>query len=449
MFIGPSGVGKSMTINDVTGLLPAASEEEEMDPACGVQVSSAFQSCTSKVISKGPCDVKYKKLDGIEESLRLEVIDTPGVPDTEGRGIAFLDEVMAYIKEKPPHGVVVVVDASGRYTEELHHALTALKLCFNNMLSESSLMVYVNKLPSDYTLKKQGIKGKELADKRLEKVWQAVDSVVSYILGPDKVKGFLNNVWNEQDSDAGADDLKHVISLLPSKPMESSQFRTWTETEKDYLALLNDAKSKEQIQEETIANKRCLFDRLERDICYHQREIADLRTFGRQWKVFWGYVFKDDADLVTRVSREEKCIAQCKEEQREIQNEIRQLLENLDGDLASWFRKPDFVRTCMFIKHCLSLACSLYTIFVQLCSCLKKINKNLSASKWSRIYSILYFLNKYQTFFSDPQLDPPIFSSAQGAIKKDKEKRQKEWDEFKHLESQIARKRSCEPTSKL
>ena len=195
-----------------------------------------------QVIVKGPVTVDYTKMVGVPGKMKVETTDTPGVPDTEGRAVDFLDKIMMHCRSCPLHGIVWVVDANGRFSADLQMALKAAKECWNGQLTESRLIVYVNKVPNAFSFR--GHPKDEVRQKQEEKVSQAVEYVVSYLLGPEKVAGFQNFVWNEQGSHAGVEFLKLAIAKLPSMPLGATQLkavRTWTEIKKYYDGVLNGA----------------------------------------------------------------------------------------------------------------------------------------------------------------------------------------------------------------
>ena len=144
--------------NHITKLQPATSEDEEADPNRGLRVSAKHESCSDQVMAEGPVDVSMG--DG---TMSVVLVDTPGVPDTQGRGVQFLEIILPFVKENPVHGIVFVVNASRRLSAELKLCVRAMKECFNGMLTESRLIIHVNKLPTDF----------ELVQKELDRMMKA------------------------------------------------------------------------------------------------------------------------------------------------------------------------------------------------------------------------------------------------------------------------------------
>ena len=269
-FVGPSGVGKSRTINGIIRRRAAMTREEEMLAGNGLCVSASNQSCSEVVISKGPCSVSYCKAGGSGQSfMNVVLADNPGVPDGGGRAARFLDDIVQYLKDSPSHGVVFVLDANCRKKGDLRYCLMALKECFNGQLCESRLIIYVNKLPTDYSLEDQGLfDQKEKDDFRKEKVQDLVQWVVGYLLGEpeaSEVHSFQNVVCNMTGSRHGEEALKTAISQLPSVPMNPEQFWTWTEARNWYSSLEAQSFNNEEIQRRLIERKQNEVEGLEHD----------------------------------------------------------------------------------------------------------------------------------------------------------------------------------------
>ena len=264
---GPSGVGKSRTINGIIRRRAANSREEEMLQGNGLCVSASNQSCSEVVISKGPCNVRYRKACGSGESfMNVVATDTPGVPDGGGRGARFLDDIMQHLKDNPCHGVIFVLDANCRKKGDLKYCLKALKECFNGLLRESRLIIYVNKLPTDFALEDQNLFDQEEKDTfRKEKTQDLVQYVVGYLLGESEVHSFQNFVCNMAESRHGEEALKTAISLLPSVPMNPGRFWTWTGARNWYRSLETDSLDNEKIQKRLIEKKQNELEGLEQD----------------------------------------------------------------------------------------------------------------------------------------------------------------------------------------
>lgn len=334
--VGPSGVGKSTTINELMGLRPATSADEELKPDHGPRVSSAFESCTSRVLSKGPANVTFD-FNGTKWEMCLNVSDTPGIPDTNGRGVSFLDAFMKHAKKNPLNGVVLMIDASSRLTQELQYALLALRECFNGLLSETRLILYINKLPNSFSLKQQGIRGnEEQADEREKKATEVAHFVANILFGPGKAREFRNYVKNEQGSDDGVEGLKFLISQLPAARMDSSQFRTWTEKKKYYEDLKNGVLDREQCMQELLKRKEGRKEEIKQSLPATLRALIKLDSWwGMLSNQFLHFISGGENDsFETKKWRFQNKTSELMQEQQDIDTEIRGLKENLDGDLA-------------------------------------------------------------------------------------------------------------------
>ena len=334
--VGPSGVGKSTTINELMGLRPATSADEELKPDHGPRVSSAFESCTSRVLSKGPANVTFD-FNQTKWEMCLNVSDTPGIPDTNGRGVSFLDAFMKHAKENPLNGVVLMIDASSRLTQELQYALLALRECFNSLLSETRLILYINKLPNSFSLKQQGIRrNEEQAYEREKKATEVAHFVANILFGPGKAGEFRNYVKNEQGSNDGVEGLKLLISQLPPAPMDSSQFRTWSEKKKYYEDLKNGVLGREQCMQELRKRKEGRKEEIKQSLPATFKEFHKLDWWwGKRSNQFLHFIGAQEDSFETKKWRLENKISELMQEQRNVDTEIRGLRENLDGDLAA------------------------------------------------------------------------------------------------------------------
>lgn len=267
-------MGKSTTINELLDLPPATSADDELKPDRGARVSSKFQSCTSRVVTKGPANVTFD-FNGTKREMCLRVSDTPGIPDTKGRGVSFLDAVMEQIKQNSLNGVVLVLDASSRPTQDLQYALLALRECFNGMLSETRLIVYCNKLPNKFSLKQEGIVGKkEQAEEQEKKAKEVAHFVANILL--ENPRDFQNYVKNPQDSADGAEPLKYLISQLPAAPMNPSHLSTWTEKKKYYQNLLSGVLNKEQLKQDLRGWKQGKKEEINQSLRATRKKLKEL-----------------------------------------------------------------------------------------------------------------------------------------------------------------------------
>ena len=282
-FVGPSGVGKSFTINGIINRPPAQTREEEKHPEKGLRVSSSLQSCSQDVISKGPCRVSYQRPDGCGfSSMNVVATDNPGVPDSNGNAARFLDDIIQNLKDGQPHGIVFVLDANCKLDADLQYCLMALKECFHGQLCESRLIIYVNKLPTDFSLRRDGlVKQEQKNDFRKKKAQEIVQFTVGHLLGESRVHHFQNFVCNMADSSDGEELLKTKISQLHSFPMNPEEFWTWTEARNWYRRLLDNSLSKEDMQKHLIEKE--------------QNEVAGLEqdTYLYSWRFFVLCLFMD------------------------------------------------------------------------------------------------------------------------------------------------------------
>lgn len=93
LLIGATGVGKSLIGN-------ALLQENVFDSSAGA-------------MSKTWCITGHTKTirlpeDAGQSQLQLEVVDTPGIGDTEGKSTEYLDAIIKYIREHDINMIVIV-----------------------------------------------------------------------------------------------------------------------------------------------------------------------------------------------------------------------------------------------------------------------------------------------------------------------------------------------------
>ena len=170
-----------------------------------------------------------------------------------------------------------MIDASSRLTQELQYALLALRECFNGLLSETRLILYINKLPNSFSLEQQGIPGnEEQADEREKKATEVAHFVANILFGHGKAREFRNYVKNEQGSNDGVEGLKLLISQLPEARMDSSQFRTWSEKKKYYEDLKNGVLGREQCMQELRERKEGRKEEIKQSLAATREELNRL-----------------------------------------------------------------------------------------------------------------------------------------------------------------------------
>merc|ERR1719383_1083704 len=176
--------------------------------------------------------------------------------------------------------MVFVVDAGCWCWQsvEMELCMKAFRECFHGMLTESRLIIYVNKLPTDFELKQidPDIDDEGIRKIRQEKVTAITQFLAKNLLSEENAEKFANTAWNLQGSCEGADQLKAAIYNLPEETMNAKEFRTWTECKTYYDEMLADAVSAEECAEKEIQNLQARKEEIHNDIAWHERRIRDL-----------------------------------------------------------------------------------------------------------------------------------------------------------------------------
>jgi GTP-binding protein EngB required for normal cell division len=210
--VGKTGAGKSWLLNKIIGR-----------PI--FNASSETKSCTSKIESREATVSIHDGQQNGEKNFNLTAFDTPGIGDSEGRSIQFLNEIAETIQSEPFNLLIVLVDY-GRYDVGVKNYLEVLKECLNG-LSQSSTMLIVNKVPTEKVLAKKRANGEQIGDRdqeirtTLKNMSDALNMFFKYEL-------FLEDDSYEENNEKKYDHIRQTIYSCRSH-LDASQVRTWKE----------------------------------------------------------------------------------------------------------------------------------------------------------------------------------------------------------------------------
>lgn len=215
--------------------------------------------------------------------LALTVFDTPGLGDTKGRSILFLDEMMTAIMRERPHGLVFVINAGSKFGPEIKLALLCFAQCLKTSvdseigLPHGRVILLVNHLPADASFG-GGFGGskKKSPQEKEETLALAVDNsnaLLSECLKlPLGQKLPFEHVFGIQSLDANIEskmaDIWSAIASLPDDPLDVNQFRTFKDVMLEATQLKDNAVSAEEFAERKVKQ-------LQYDIDWHRSRIRD------------------------------------------------------------------------------------------------------------------------------------------------------------------------------
>ena len=252
--VGKTGAGKSLFLNNLIG-------EKIFIP------SADTLSCTDKV---EPSEWRrvISRLDETKEiSYELKAFDTPGLGDSGGKSIEYLNEIAQAIKTTPLNLIIILVDY-GRFDTSLHGYLEVLSECLNEMTQSSSMLI-INKVPTENSLNKRRKRGERVRERK--EVLEETFEKISLALGNSfKYRYFLEN---DESDDADPYNTKQCnqirqIIFSCSSQISSTKVKTWDEIEKFYSGEIVDLTDQEVIiqMNNLIAEKQDRLDKVEFDI---------------------------------------------------------------------------------------------------------------------------------------------------------------------------------------
>lgn len=258
IIVGKTGAGKSKILNELLCRNHDSS----------IFVSSAdTESCTNKIDSNEWKRVYFNIDENNEISFELKAFDTPGIGDSKGRSIEFLNKIAQTIKETSLNLIIILVEY-GKFDTGLYSNLEILRECLND-LSQSSSMLIINKVPTEKSLVKKRKNGEIIRNR--QEVLDETFIKLSNALGTT----FKYNHFLENDDLDGAEEsnMKHYnqikkVILSCSSRINTTNVKTWDEIVRLYSGgitenLIDDefiSKMTNLIEENTVKLGKIEFD---------------------------------------------------------------------------------------------------------------------------------------------------------------------------------------------
>lgn len=315
--------------------------------------SKAFKKATTHATESETKEISQSKsvVDGVE----LTVFDTPGMGDTQGRSIEFLDHIVDAIQKERPHGFVFVVNGSSgaKLGPGLNAALACFAQCLKPAFDSASglplgrVLLVVNHLEADgdWDEDEESLSAEEKR-KNLATAVDEANKLLSAALGAS-LKLPVGHTFGVQERDANLKStltaIRSAISALPDEPLDSEQFRTYTAVMQQAIALKNNAVSAEEYAEKKIVQ-------LNYDIGWHEKRYNDcmIAMGSTCWIPFVGLA--TTAGFASAILDSENKIPILKGELAEVERNKEKILAIAKDRAVKWLRKITTLKESMGIK---------------------------------------------------------------------------------------------------
>jgi len=283
--------------------------------------------------------------------LRMTVFDTPGLGDTKGRSIKFLDIMMDRIKQEKPHAIIFFMPSDMKFGPEINYALKCFAQCLKPSASstvgmpDGRVLLVVNKLPSDADFGGDFASGTSDKDKILANCMDSANECLRKGLGlPSKIaEAHTFGVQKYKIDQNVIRAMSDAIRNIPDEPLDVGQFRTFAEVMFEATRLKNDAVSADEYAEITI-------DRLNKDIKWHEKRMRDcnIAMASTCWIPFAGAAAAIGFVIAIEDSR---CkLPGLKQELSRVWDNKTKHLEVAKGNAVAWLNEMEDLKKMMVVQ---------------------------------------------------------------------------------------------------
>jgi len=211
--------------------------------------------------------------------LRLVTLDTPGLGDTKGRSIEFLNVMMEKIKAEKPHGLIFVINGGAKHDSGVKYALKCFAQCLKPShqsdlgVPAGRILLVVNHLPADSDFGGSFAPPVSQASKdtTLAQIVDQSNELVCRELGAHP-KFPVSHTFGIQKNDVNLDrvmgNIRSAIACLPEEVMDVGQFRPFHAVMREAQMLESNAISAEDYARQRI-------ETIKYDIGWHKNRIRD------------------------------------------------------------------------------------------------------------------------------------------------------------------------------
>ena len=287
--------------------------------------------------------------------MKLIVYDTPGMGDTQGRSIHFLDDIMNCIKNEAPHAILFFMNGDAKFTPDVQNALRCFAQCLKPSTTDTlglphgRVFLIVNHLKS--IASQVGNRYHPTTEEQAQLNWaNAVDDNNNTLT---KNMEMTTKLPFEHtfgiDSDPAGDSLQlyeqrtkiyAALLALPDEPLDVGQFRTFTNVMTEAVEL-----SKDAISADDWAGQR--IGVLQYFISWHQRRISDCKiAIAATWIFVLGVPI-----LLAVIAESEAAIPVLREELRNVSKNKKENLEKAKIKAVNWLEEVENLKKAMATKQ--------------------------------------------------------------------------------------------------
>jgi hypothetical protein len=265
----------------------------------------------------------------------ITIVDTPGLNDTYGRSIKFIDAIVAHMKQslKDGYQISILLVVAQRNTPAVNGAAHALVHCLKNI--PSFCFTLVRNMASD-----------ELTENEKRKCYD----IDRELFLPLQVANY-NMLVVKADNDQRREFYEQIMDGLKFYSEKEKTLSTWTDILKFYKNAANQAVDKKTVQTELVEEAKRNIDQYEKDMAWHSNRIKDLTIATASTSVLlawvpFAYLGASTGMIVAIEDSKQKLVIFAKlkkqrEQDLEIFKNLEKNFENVMKEKVEYFKKID------------------------------------------------------------------------------------------------------------
>jgi hypothetical protein len=265
----------------------------------------------------------------------ITIVDTPGLNDTYGRSIEFIDAIVAHMKQSLKYGykISILLVVAQRNTPAVNGAAHVLVHCLKNIPSFCFTLV-------------RNMVSEELTENEKRKCYDLDRKLFS----PLQVSNYSMLVMGADD-DQRKQFYDQIMVGLNFYSEKKEPLSTWTDILKYYKNAADEAVDKKKVQTELVEEAKRNIDQYEKDMAWHSNRIKDLTiaTASTSILLAWvpfAYLGASTGMIVAIEDSKQKLVTLAKlkkqrEQDLELFKNLENNFENVMKEKVEYFKKID------------------------------------------------------------------------------------------------------------